>query len=431
MRPGLSARLRWQGFRLLDRVARGGSIAAPPLALNGGAQEAVWLFISTIGELNATEPLLRALATQTGGLRWVILTDRRIYREAYAARFPDADIVEIGDGLDEAATLARLRPPRLFLITEIPVLPADAPCRLSYAWLHEAGRHGAPIALVNGWRYGYAPSCRSDAVERQLLGRDWLSRFSLLGVQNEQVAQALREHGAPASKIVVTGNMKFDALDRRDWQPSQARSPALLAQLVDGARPTVVAGCVTDADEQALILDAFVTLRQRRPDARLVIAPRHPENPDVMRNLAAACAARALHAQLRSTLGDAPLSESVDCLVLDTMGELKDFYAAAAVAHVGRNHNILEPLAFSRPVTVCEGWEPTYPSYPVYAGLAEAGALDEVRDGADLAGAWQRRLESAPAGHADHVRAALERARGATARTLAALQPLLQSALRG
>jgi len=429
MRPGLSARLRWRGFRLLDRVARGGSISAPPLALNGEVREAVWLFISTIGELNATEPLLRALAAQTGSLRWVILTDRRIYREAYAARFPDADIVEIGDGLDEAAALARLRPPRLFLITEIPVLPADAPCRLSYSWLHEASRRGAPVALVNGWRYGYEPSCRSDAVERQLLGREWLTRFSLLGVQNEHIAEALREQGAPAAKIVVTGNMKFDALDRRDWQPSQARSPALLSQLVDGTRPTVVAGCVTDADEQALILDAFVTLRQQRPEVRLVIAPRHPENPEVMRTLAAACEARALHAQLRSALGDARLPETVDCLVLDTMGELKDFYAAAAVAHVGRNHNILEPLAFIRPVTVCEGWEPTYPSYPVYAGLAEAGALNEVRDGAGLAGTWLRLLEAAPAEHGEHVRAALERARGATARTLDALQPLLRTAL--
>jgi 3-deoxy-D-manno-octulosonic-acid transferase len=53
-------------------------------------------------------------------------------------------------------------------------------------------------------------------------------------------------------------------------------------------------------------------------------------------------------------------------LILDTIGELRDFYAASTVCYVGVNHNILEPLAFGKPVTVSPGWEATFPSYPVY-----------------------------------------------------------------
>lgn len=421
MKPSLNTSLRWGAFRLLDRLA--GNNAKPTFALpDGPAQEAVWLFVSTVGELHATETFLRALAPQTAGLRWVFLTDRQIYRESFLARFPDAEVVEISPDTSEAAQLARVRPPRLFVVAEIPVWPADAPCRLSFGWPYEAARHGAPVVLINGWRYGYAPGCRSDQIERSLLTRPWLALFDQLCVQDEAVAQALREAGADPQRITVTGNMKFDALDRRDWTPQNSRSPVLLNDLATGTHPVVVAGCVTDANEQQCVLDAFVQVRRTLPAARLVLAPRHPENPAVMQNLAEACRQRTLTQGLRSQMADAPLPEGIDCLVLDTMGELKDFYAAAAVAHVGRNHNILEPLAFGSPVTVSEGWEPTYPSYPVYAHLKSAKAIDEITNADALATRWRIHLGERRKHAIGDIVASLC---GATERSLAAIEPLL------
>lgn len=427
MKPGLDTRLRWQLFQTLDRLAQKGR--APELAPlpPGPAQDAVWLFVSTVGELHATETFLRALEGDTAGLRWVFLTDRQVYREAYLARFPQAEVIEIGPHAAEAARLAQVRPPRLLVVTEIPVWPADAPCRLSFAWPYEAACHGAPVVLVNGWRYGYAPSCRSDAIERTLLTRPWLALFDALCVQDQDVAQALIQAGADPRRITITGNMKFDALDRTDWSPAKSRSPALLADLAQGAHPVVVAGCVTDAHEQAVVLDAFAQVRSDFPSARLVLAPRHPENPEVMQNIAAACSTRGLTQGLRSTLADAPLPDAIDCLVLDTMGELKDFYAAAAVAHVGRNHNVLEPLAFGAPVTVCSGWERTYPSYPVYEHLKHAGGIAEIDAATALAAHWLQQLRQRPRHAIEDVVASL---RGATARSLAVVAPLLNAHTR-
>lgn len=130
---------------------------------------------------------------------------------------------------------------------------------------------------------------------------------------------------------------------------------------------------------------------------------------------------RSLPSLFRSQREDGPLDDDTACLVLDTIGDLRDFYAAATVAHVGVDHNVLEPLAFDKPVTVLPGWESTYPSYPVYRLLHEQGALLEA-DAESLAGQWQivlaggARLDRQRA----HAREVLTRAGGAVGRHLEA-----------
>ena len=75
-------------------------------------------------------------------------------------------------------------------------------------------------------------------------------------------------------------------------------------------------------------------------------------------------------------------------MVLDTFGELPAAYEAAHVCYVGRNHNVLEPLAFGKPVVIPGGWEPAYPSYPVYRITCNAGLVTEARTTAQLTEAF-------------------------------------------
>lgn len=426
MLPSPATRLRWIAFRAINALASRGSPTRPLELETKRPLPSVWIFISTIGELNAIEPFLRELAQRTQDLKWVLLTDRSLYREAYNKRFPDADVVEVGDGLGEASVLARLRPPRLLVVAEIPLLPSDAPCRLSFSWLLAASRHGARLVAVNGWLYGYPASCRSDALERRLLSKAWLELFDRICVQTEDVADRLIAAGARTERITVTGNIKFDALDRSQWQAEQSHSPKMLADLLGSDRPLIVAGCVTDADEQELILSAFARLKLSEPRTRLVLAPRHPENPEVMASLASTCARLKINPRLRSELSDDALAPDVDCLILNTMGDLKHFYGAADIAHVGRNHNVLEALAFGTPVTVRPGWEPSYPSYPVYRELRKAGALHEADTPTTLEEIWRSGLGAGQ--QTLRLAQTLTRMTGASARTFAALAPLFGGA---
>lgn len=418
----LSIRLRWQAFRLLERLGTPGApLRLPPDEV---VRPALWVFVSTIGEVNAIGPLLRELTRRHAELQLVLLTDRSIYRESYLAQFPQAEVIEIGASGAPAASLARFRPPHLFVVAEIPCLPADAPCRLPFGYLYAARQAGARLALVNGWLYGYTPSCRMDDIERRLLGASYLQLFDVLCVQTETVAARLREAGAPANRLHVTGNIKFDAMQgtARPWQDT--RSPQTLHSIEQSGRPVIVAGCVTDEDERDLVLDAFQSLLPIQPGTLLVLAPRHPENPDVMRNLHTTLQARHLAYRCRSAAADHAVEPGLQVLVLDTMGELRDFYARASVAHVGRDHNVLEPLAFGKPITVRPHWDGTYPSYPVYLLTHEHGLLTEAAEKEGLARAWAEALTRS-ATRGQQIHAALLPLTGATSACSRALSALL------
>jgi 3-deoxy-D-manno-octulosonic-acid transferase len=423
---------KWQVFRLLERLSDLRSntaaghlrLAAPSLA-----RQAVWVFVSTIGELNAIDPFLRQLSARLDKLQLVLITDHAHYRDSYAARYPSAEIcVTRGHG-DDARTLARHFPPRLLVVGEIPCLPSDAPCRFSFAFVLEARRHAAPAMLVNGWLYHYQPSCRMDTIERALFQRDYLRAFDMICVQTPDCRDVLVAAGARPECVTVAGNLKFDSMQRSTWSAADARSPRLLRSLIDSARPAIVAGCVTNESEQRTVLDAFAELRRLHSDALLVLAPRHPEVVERMTALQELIASRGWCGRFRSSHGDVELAPGVDCLVLDTIGDLRDFYAAATIAHVGVDHNVLEPLAFEKPVSVVPGWDRTYPSYPVYRLLSNEGALLEAGEPTALAAHWHESIVRSRRDEGNHLaRQALERARGAVQRHFEAIESCLVAA---
>lgn len=422
-------RLKWGVFRLLERLSDlRGNTASGHLELNQPERPlaSLWVFVSTIGELNAIDPLLQQIVARVPKLKLVLITDHPHYRDSYLARYPAAEVcVTRGHGAD-AAELSRHYPPQLLVVAEIPCWPSDAPCRFSFAFLLEAKRVNAVAVLVNAWLYHYAPPSRMDAIERSLFQIDYLRAFDAIGAQTDEMRLKLLAAGAESSRVSVTGNIKFDAMLQTNWSPAKARSPIMLGTLIQSVRPVIVAGCMTDFAELQMVLDAFVAVREHHPKALLVLAPRHPEAADQMVALQVLLKQSHLPAVFRSELADAPIEATIACLVLDTMGELRDFYAAAAVAHVGVDHNVLEPLGFGKPVTVKPGWNTTYPSYPVYRVLMDSKALLEADNAAPLAGHWLQLLDQPAIYQARMITTGttLAALRGAVDRHLKALPPL-------
>ncbi len=426
----LNTHVKWSTFRLLERLSdlRGNS-AAGHLELRRPAQpiQSLWVFASTIGELNAIAPLLREIIARVPQLKLILITDHPHYRDSYLARYPTAEICITRGHSTDAATLAKQYPPQMLVVAEIPCWPSDAPCRFSFAFLLEAKKAGASTVLVNAWLYHYTPPSRMDFIERNLFQRDYVCAFDAIGAQTDETRKHLLAAGADARRVVVTGNIKFDAMQQPYWSPTQARSPVMLGALIKSARPVIVAGCITDYAEQQMVLDAFVAVRQQHPDALLILAPRHPEVSERMQALREFLAQRGLPGVFRSTLADVPIAADMACLVLDTMGELRDVYALACIAHVGVDHNVLEPLGFDIPVTVKPGWNATYPSYPVYRLLMDSQALIEVNETKQLTDHWLDLIDNA-----EHyqkriasISDTLNDARGSVERHLALINPLL------
>lgn len=424
-RFSLAARVGF--FRLLETAAELRK-PAPPLSFAAPSEKhprSLWVFVSTIGELNAIQPLLDALLDALGQPPLTLISDRTHYGPSYLTKYPMARVELTHGSWRESEALARRSPPLMLVVAEIPGLLHDAPCRFSFALQAVAQRAGAPAVLVNGWLYGYEPQSRMDALERSLFGADYLRGFALLLVQTPAVKAALQLAGARAGDVEVVGNLKFDAMTDAYGLPAQA--PLLDALRARRGGPLLVAGSVTETADQQAVLQALEAVKEVESDALLILAPRHPENVERMQRLLAMLRDSQWRWTRRSEHNENPAAAlQADILILDTMGELRGCYAQAAVAFVGTDHNVLEPLAFGTPVFVADGWQSTYPSYPVYQQMLEAGGLRNVGPIQNLGAAWADHFRALRDGAGDvsaaQLQAALRSSAGAMARSLAALR---------
>src|SRR5262245_15732333 len=204
-RFSVSLRAKWGVFRVLEYLSE--SRAPVPGGRDRYAEtreasgernvRSLWVFASTIGELNAIEPLLREVIRRVPGYGLTLLSDHPHYEEGFLRKYPAATFCVIDHRSALIRDLIARHAPALLLLAEIPCLLSEAPCRFPFAAVLEAKRHGALACLVNGWLYGQRPSSRLDAVEKALFDRDYLQLFDALAVQTQEVRRTLIGAGAP------------------------------------------------------------------------------------------------------------------------------------------------------------------------------------------------------------------------------------------
>jgi 3-deoxy-D-manno-octulosonic-acid transferase len=312
--------------------------------------------------------------------------------------------------------LDRLQPRALFLMeTELwPNL------------LRLAGARGVAIAVLNG---RISPRAFPRYRRARTLFARALPAVRLFAMQSAEDARRITALGAPGAAVFVSGNMKFDLpVPVADGVTARRR----LGFADDGT--ILVAGSTARGEEEATA-GAFLALRRVDPAARLVVAPRHPEDVEAM---AAALAAAGINAVRWSALpagggawpGGRPRPgegteppPGAEAVLVDVLGVLPEVYAAATLAFVGGSlvprggQNLLEPAALGRPVLFgphVENWR------AAAEALLLAGGAVAVRDAADLA-AKVVRLAGDPREMAEtgaRARAVVEANRGALDRTL-------------
>lgn len=342
-------------------------------ALN--AEPSIWLHAVSLGEMSAAAPLVRALrlrypqnplvlttATPTGRLR-----ARSLFGDAVDVRFLPYDTPG-----SVARFLDRIRP-RLAIVVETELWPN---------LFTECERRGVPLVLASA-----RLSARSVARYRRLgsLFRRIFSAISLIAAQTVEDAGRFMAIGAESARTRVVGNIKFD-LDPGAAVIDQGRA---LRRSFGSARPTWIAGS-THAGEEEQVLAAHEELRDGRPDALLLLVPRHPERFEAVAEL---LRRRAMRFTRRST-GTAPDADAA-ILLVDTVGELAALYASADAAFVGGSlvpvggHNLLEPAALGLPVLT----GPHYSNGKDIARLMlQRGAALQVGDAHELAAALRRLL---------------------------------------
>jgi 3-deoxy-D-manno-octulosonic-acid transferase len=375
-------------------------------AKRAGTRRALWLHAVSVGEAGVAATLARALPPEIPLLVTTVTpTGQERARAAFAGR-AGVDYLPFDLGFAVRRFFHRHEPLALVLVEGDywPLL------------MREARRRGLPVAVVNG-RVGDRSFGRMRRL-RPLLG-PLFSAVGHFGVQSVRDRERLIELGIEPGRIAVTGNLKYES-------PEPPRKPELeeaLRRLAAG-RPILLAGS-TMAGEEAAVLDAC---REIGGGERvlLVVAPRHPER---WNEVDALLRARGIDFVRRTAFPD---SGRPAVVLLDSLGELAGLYRLATAAFIGGTlvptggHNPLEAARFGVPVAVG-------PSMHNFRDMAEAfdqaGAWRRVADARELAAVWREWLDEPETARAvgGHALQLVEENRGALARTLEMLGPILET----
>lgn len=361
----------------------------------------IWLHAASVGEVLLANRLAAPLKAE--GWALVLSCNTATGRAMAAAEIFDETHYFPVDWPPTLARILKRSRPRLLVVIETEIWPS---------LLQAMAERDVPVAFANA-RISERSWPRYQRLSA-LVG-PLIDQAALVCARDSSSAARLKALGADDQRLTVTGDIKFDAISATEVS---ATLPALTS-----SGPFVLAASTHDPEE-GVALEAFKVLRETRADLGLVIAPRHPDRSE--RVLAQARAAGWRTASWTESGGDG----AWDVLVLDTVGELRRFFASAPPAFIGGSlvdvggHNLLEPAAFSlRPIagTQLEGVADQA------AVLAGADALVRVSDAATLAEAWSRALDDPVAEEAAGRRAfaVLAEHSGALERSLAKLAPLL------
>jgi 3-deoxy-D-manno-octulosonic-acid transferase len=311
----------------------------PGRLMDSASPETIWIHAVSVGEVLAVSRIVQDLKTRLPGWRVVVSTTTDTGQKLARERFGEKNVFYMP--LDLAFAV------RSYLDTIKPKLLVLAESEFWPNLLHQAKTAGMLVGVVNA-------RVSDRSLPRYLRFRGLLARVmknvDVFMAQSDEDARRLVQIGAPAERVHVGGNLKFEV------QPPikpPILEPFLVAIERDEIGPIIVAGSTLDGEE-AMLLECLRHVLAQYSGALLLLAPRHPERFEPVASL---IAASGLPWQ-RRTQWDGLQSLVGGVFLLDNIGELASFYDFADLAFVGGSlvpkggHNVLEAAQFGVPIFV-------------------------------------------------------------------------------
>ncbi|WP_428311252.1 lipid IV(A) 3-deoxy-D-manno-octulosonic acid transferase [Hydrocarboniphaga sp.] len=369
--PFVLLRLLWRSRELADYRRRWGERFGFVEGAPGGV--AVWVHAVSVGESLAALPLIRELVARHG--------ERQIWVTTTTPTGSARVIAALGDSVrhsyapyDLPGAVSRFlqrAQPRQVVVMETELWPN---------LFRQLGARHIPLIVAN-----------ARLSPRSMRGYSKVRGFAARTLAHARIAaqspaDAARFKQLGAERVEVMGNIKFDLA----VPEAQLAGGAELRQRI-GPRAVWIAASTHEGEEEAA-LRAHAELRTQRPDALLILVPRHPQRFDA----AARSIERASLNYVRRSRNEDPAQAAV--LLGDSMGEIFLYYAAADVAFVGGSlvpvggHNVLEPAAIGLPVIFGPHMHNFLPARDL---LIERDAAIQIEGEAALAPTLQRLLADA------------------------------------
>jgi 3-deoxy-D-manno-octulosonic-acid transferase len=344
-----------------------------------GLQATIWIHGVSLGEVNAARTLIDEIHSQLPQYRIVVSSTTETGMTAAQRLYaPDHTVFRWPLDFTWAVRRAIKRvQPNLVVLMEGEAWPN---------FLTECNRHDIPAVIVNGRlgpEKGYPRYKKLGSLAARLF-----NRLAAIGVQDEEYAEMFMDLGVDACKLHLTGMLKFDTVPIVDHLPGQDELAAAVG--LANERPLWVAGG-TGPGEEEQILQAYRHLRNEHPELALAIVPRKPERFNEVAGLIQKSGFACVR---RSDRPDGPQGSLPENAVIlgDTMGELRKFYALAAVNFIGRSlvpmggSDMIESAALAKPT--CYG--PHTFNFPQADDLLTHGCrqVKHVEDLKTVIGEW-------------------------------------------
>ena len=336
-------------------------------------KKVIWIHAVSVGEIHASKPLVEFIRSHFMDYQLLITTVTpsgaatagKIFAGSVQHRYFPYDLPFAVSRFLETVK------PHILLILETEIWPnLYRQCRKS----------NIPILLLNA-RLS-ARSLKGYQMVKALTAST-LEDTTVIAAQSTPDAERFIQAGAPADKLMVMGNLKFDI----SIAPSVIEQAEVLRRIFSVNRPIWIAAS-THLGEELIVLDAMELVLNVAPDILLILVPRHPERFDDVYDL---CVKQGF--KTASYTNQSAYGPKTQVFVLDVLGQLPAYYAASDVAFVGGSlipiggHNLLEPACLGLPI-VCGTH--LFNFYEISSLLGDVDALFKVADAEQLS---QRILE--------------------------------------
>ena len=298
--------------------------------------ETIMFHAVSVGEVNAVAQLVKEYRKRNADKKIILTTTTKTGQEV-AQKSLSSSVDEITyfpfDFFFSVLSFFKKYNPSKIIIAETEIWP----CFVSIA-----KKQGRKVYTVNG---RISPHSADGYKRIRFFLESVFKNYEKIFMQTDYDKERLISAGAKENLIEIMGNLKFDI------------TPNLTQEEKDNYKNTLKIGnsrlfiaASTHKGEDEIVLKCFKDLKQKYPDMKLLLAPRHPQRFESVENL---IKETGFSYGLKSKGAEFETSEII---MLDTMGELAKLFSLSYIAFIGGSfsgtggHNPLEANIWGVPV---------------------------------------------------------------------------------
>ena len=319
----------------------------------------------SVGETNALESLIKRTRQEFPDSNIILTTTTRTGQEIANKKLKNT-VTEITyfpyDFVFSVYSFLKQANPDVIFIAETEIWPD---------FVYISKKMNIPVYIING---RISPHSYNGYKKFSFFFKPVLNLYKGILMQTQGDAQRITDIGAKQDIVKCMGNLKFDITQNINAEETE--------KLIQELKPSkLIIAASTHKGEDEIILDAFLETKQKMPDLKLMLAPRHPERYAQVEEL---IKSTGLSYGKRSS-GDS--FEQKDIIMLDTMGELMKMFSICEFAFIGGSfsttggHNPLEANIWGKPVI---SGECVFNFKDIYTFLTKTNAAVLVKDGDEL-----------------------------------------------